>query len=104
MFTALLVFAVVLTADLQRRHESVIRKAITKSGQTMLQASQEAEIGQGQFTRQIQMLEGSLKRLAMQPQAFWQWWAVEIVNEFGLPQELHVARQLDAVTEMERAS
>ncbi len=92
--SCLLIVAVCLTTDLQRRHEKILREAIAKSGQTMLQASQEAEIDKGQFTRQIQMIEGSHKRLAMQPVAFWQWLAVAIVAEFGLPQELETAGRL----------
>ena len=101
MITTCLVILVTvcLTPDLQRRHERVLRNAIAKSGQTMLQASQEAEIDKGQFTRQIQMLEGSHKRLAMQPIAFWQWLAVEIVQEFGLPSELHAAARLHAASQ-----
>jgi hypothetical protein len=103
LFCALAV-SVCLTADLQRRHERVLRNAISKSGQTMLQAAQEAEIDKGQFTRQIQMIEGSHKRLAMQPIAFWQWLAVEIVSEFGLPKELETAARLQAASDLEMAS
>jgi len=43
----------------------------------------------------------------MQPVSFWQWYAVAIAAEFGLPRELDVARRLDETVEhinMERAS
>ena len=109
MILCTIALTVCLTSDLQRRHERVLRAAISKSGQTMLQASQEAEIDKAQFTRQIQMLEGSHKRLVMQPVAFWQWLAVEIAAEFGLPRELETAGRLQRAvqsvdTEMEMAS
>jgi len=89
-----------LTAELQRRHERVLRAAIAKSGQTILQAAQEAEIGQPQFTRQLQGLEGTLKRLQMQPAAFWQWFAVELAQEFGLPEEVETAARLKRMAKM----
>ena len=106
--TVLLMFlAVALGPDAQRRHERILRAAIAKSGQTMLQAAQEAEIDKGQFTRQVQLIEGSHKRLAMQPDEFWQWFAVEITREFGLPAELETATRLHRAvhqSEMELAS
>ncbi len=102
ILTATIAVGVMLTADLQRRHETVLRTAITKAGLSMKEAAAEADLDKGQFTRQLQMLEGSFKRLAMQPVAFWQWYAVAIAKEFGLPQELDVAQQLEL--EMERAS
>ncbi len=99
MLTMLFV-AVVLTAEMQRRHERVLRNAILKSGQTMQQAAMEAGIDQGQFTRQIQFAEGSLKRLAMQPATFWQWLAVEIAAEFGLPAEVETAGKLSRAVQL----
>jgi hypothetical protein len=87
-------FGVALTDELRRRHERALRDAIHLSGSTMLQASQEAEIDQAQFTRQIQLLEGSHKRLAMQPRAFWRWYAVTLTSEFGLPTEAKRAARL----------
>jgi len=93
--SVVLVVAVCFTADLQRRHERILRNAIAKSGQTMLQASQEAELDNAQFMRQIKMLEGSHKRLVMQPVEFWRWLAVEITREFGLPAELETAGRLE---------
>ena len=96
MITAVLfVFvAVVLAPDVQRRHERILRAAILKSGQTMLQASQEAAIDKGQFTRQVQLIEGSHKRLAMQPDAFWRWYGLLLLHEFGMPVEVETAVQL----------
>ena len=103
--TCLLLFlAVCIGPDAHRRHERILRAAIAKSGQTMLQAAQEAEIDKGQFTRQIQLVEGSHKRLAMQPKEFWQWFAVEIAREFGLPAELETAARLERVCDLEMAS
>jgi hypothetical protein len=64
----------------------------------MLRAAQEAEIDQAQLTRQFQLVEGSHKRLAMQPRAFWQWYAVTLTAEFGLPIETKRAARLRAAT------
>lgn len=104
----LLLIAVAFSADARRRHERILRNALIRSGSTVLQGAQEAEIGHPQFTRQLQMLEGSHKRLAMQPDAFWQWFAVEIVREFGIPAEVRAARRLHraarSVAKMEVAS
>jgi hypothetical protein len=94
VMVAVAVAAVALTPDLQRRHERVLRNAIAKSGQTVQQAAMEADIDQGQFTRQLQLAEGSHKRLAMQPIAFMQWLAVEITREFGLPAEIETGAAL----------
>lgn len=91
----LIFFAVVIGPDAQRRHERILRNAIAKSGQTMLQAAQEAETDKGQFTRTIQLIEGSHKKLAMQPDEFWRWFAVEIAREFGIPAELETATRLE---------
>jgi hypothetical protein len=71
-----------------------VRDAIQLSKQTMRQAAQEAEIDQAQFQRQIEMAEGSLKRLAMQPASFWQWLGVTIAAEFGIPAEVEQATRL----------
>jgi len=103
----LIFFAVVFSPDAQRRHERILRNAIARSGQTMQQASAEAEINNAQFMRQIKLIEGSHKRLAMQPDEFWRWYAVEIVKEFGLPAELETAGRLQRAvrqSEMELAS
>lgn len=90
---ATVVGAVVLTDDLRRQHTRALRDAIQRSGSTMLRAAQEAEIDQSQFTRQVDMLEGTHKRLAMQPVAFWQWYALALFAAFGPPDELcHVVR------------
>ncbi len=110
--TALLfVLAMAFCPDTARRHERILRTAIAKSGQTVQQAAAEAEISQAQFTKQLQLLEGSHKRLAMQPVEFWRWYAVEITREFGLPEELETAGRLqravrytDSESEMEMAS
>jgi hypothetical protein len=104
-----LVVAVVLTSDLRLTHERILRNALAKSGSTVLRAAQEAEMDKGQFTRTIQLIEGSHKRLAMQPVEFWQWFAVEIAAEFGLPAELQTATRLERAvrsthSEMEMAS
>lgn len=91
----LMILAMAFSPDTQRRHERILRRAIVRSVETMQRASQEAEIDKAQFTRQVQMLEGSHKRLAMLPDDFWRWYAVEIASEFGLPAELDTARRLD---------
>jgi hypothetical protein len=85
---------VALTDEMRRRHERVLRRALELSGATMQQAAQEAGIDKAQFTRQIQLIEGSLKRLAMQPVAFWQWYAVVLTEAFGLPSEAKRAARL----------
>lgn len=87
---AALAGAVALTDDLRRTHERLIRDAVRLSGATMLQAAQEAEIDPAQFTKQAAQAEGSHKRLAMQPRAFWQWYGLAILREFGLPDEVIV--------------
>lgn len=89
---------VTLTEAQRRRVSGVLREAIALSKQTMLRASQEAEINQAQFTRQIDLIDGSLKRLAMQPDAFWQWLAVAIAREFGMPSEAKRAARLALAT------
>jgi fructoselysine-6-P-deglycase FrlB-like protein len=86
---------VALSDELRRLHERILRDAVRLSGATMLSASQEAEINQAQFTKQIQMLEGTHKRLAMQPVEFWQWYAVALADAFGMPRELRRAARLD---------
>ena len=85
-----------LTDDRRRRVTRVLRSAVesTPELRTMRRASQEAEIDQPQFQRQLEMTEGSLKRLAMQPDAFWQWLAVAIAVEFGIPREAQRAARL----------
>ncbi len=84
----------VLTDVRRRRVSRVLRDAIALSQQTMLRAAQEAEIDQAQFTRQIDLEAGALKRLAMQPDAFWQWLSVTIAAEFGMPAEAKRAARL----------
>lgn len=83
-----------VSEDDRRRHEQAIRNAIRLAGMTMLRAAQEAEIDQAQLTRQIRLVEGTLKRLAMQPRAFWQWYAIELMSAFGLPAEARRAMRL----------
>jgi hypothetical protein len=78
----------------RRRHARLLREAIRLAGLTMTRASQEAELDQAQFTRQAEMHEGSLKRLAMLPSAFWQWYAVVLAAEFGMPIEAQRAAKL----------
>jgi hypothetical protein len=97
MILTTMLVGVALTADMKRRHEKVLRNAIVRSGQTFQQAAAEAEINQAQFTRQLQLEEGSHKRLAMQPVTFWQWLAVEITREFGLPAEVETGAKLGQV-------
>ena len=87
-------FAITLTDDDRRRHEQLLREAIRLAGFTMDRAAQEAEIGAPQFTRLVQLQEGTYKRLAMLPREFWQWLAVLIGNEFGLPKEAKQALRL----------
>jgi fructoselysine-6-P-deglycase FrlB-like protein len=94
-FASSLLVGVALSDELRRLHERLVRDALRLSGATMLSASQEAEINQAQFTKQIQMLEGTHKRLAMQPVEFWQWYAVALADAFGMPRELRRAARLD---------
>lgn len=86
--------AVTLTDERRRRITRVFREAIEHSVKTGRLAAQEAEIDQTQFTRQLEMTEGSLKRLAMQPDTFWQWLGVTIAAEFGMPAEAQRAARL----------
>lgn len=94
MAAALLPMLMVLSDDRRRRIARVLRDAVTSSKQSMGQAAREAEIDQAQFTRQIDLIEGTLKRLAMQPDAFWQWLAVAIAGEFGMPRDAERAARL----------
>src|SRR6185436_9732916 len=89
---------VTLSDDRRRRIAMAFRDAIRLSNQTMRQAAQEAEMDQAQFQRQIEMTEGTLKRLAMQPEAFWQWLGVTVSAEFGLPVEAQRAAKLAFAT------
>jgi len=89
---------VTLSDDRRRRIAMALRDAIRLSNQTMRQAAQEAEMDQAQFQRQIEMTEGTLKRLAMQPEAFWQWLGVTVSAEFGLPVEAQRAAKLAFAT------
>src|SRR6185436_15716571 len=89
---------VTLSDDHRRRIAMAIRDAIRLSNQTMRQAAQEAEIDQAQFQRQIEMAEGTLKRLAMQPEAFWQWFGITLSQSFGLPVEAQRAAKLAFAT------
>lgn len=82
---AVAMLGVVLSEARSRRITGTVRAAIRLSDSTMRQAAQEAEIDQAQFQRQIELVEGSLKRLGMQRDEFWQWWAVTIAEEFGMP-------------------
>ncbi len=76
---------IAVSDDVRRQHETMLRNALEHAHLTMQQASAEAEINQAQFTRQIQGLEGSLKRLWMLPPVFWQWYALELLAFYGLP-------------------
>lgn len=76
---------VALSDDLCRLHRRLLGEAIEHAHMTMQQASAEAEISQAQFTRQLQGIEGSLKRLWMLPLTFWQWYGLVLVSHFGLP-------------------
>ncbi len=99
--TVLLGFAcvgVTLTDARRRRVARALRTAVALSQQSMLRASQEAEISQAQFTRQIDLDEGTLRRLAMQPDAFWQWLSVTICEEFGMPSEAKRAARVALAT------
>jgi len=87
-------FLAALTDETRRTHERILREAIARAGQTLDQAAREADIDPKQFTRQLQLVEGSHKRLAMQPKAFWQWLAVGLADTFGLPQEVKQAYRL----------
>lgn len=74
-----------VTDDLRRTHEQLLRNALRHANLTIDQASREAEINRAQFTRQLQAIEGSLKRLQMLPADFWRYWALELLGYYGLP-------------------
>ena len=99
----LICLGVVVGPDIER-HSRILRDTIAKTGRTVLRAAQDAEISHQQFLRQIEMQEGSHKRLAMQPKEFWQWYAVLLAKEFGLPAELETAARLRDVSALELAS
>lgn len=86
--------AVTFSDDLRRTHQRLLRDAIQLSKMTMLRASQEAEIDHAQFRRQVEMLEGSHKRLAMLPPEFWSWYGCLLVQQFGLPPEMRRSARL----------
>lgn len=96
---SLVCLGVVLTADRSRRCETVLRTAMARSTGSLKASAIEAEIESPQFTRQLQGVEGSLHRLYRQPDAFWQWLAIAIVAEFGVPAELQHAQSLAAAVE-----
>ena len=95
---ALGVLAVALTDARSRLITATLRDAIRLSDSTMRQAAQEAEIDQAQFQRQIELVEGSLKRLGMQRDEFWQWWAVTIADAFGMPRVAQRAARMALAT------
>lgn len=83
-----------VTDETRRKHEQMLRAAIAKAGQTLDQAAREAEIDSKQFARQLALVEGSLKRLVMQPRAFWQWWVIGLAAYYGIPSEVKRAYRL----------
>lgn len=95
-------FCVTFTSERRARCESVLRSAIAKSSGSLKAAAIEAEISSPQLTRQLAAEEGTLKRLYMLPDDFWQWLAVVAAQEFGLPPEMRVAQALAAFPEEKR--
>lgn len=91
------VVAVALSVDRRDRHAKLLREAISKAGQTLDQSAREAEMDIAQFRRQVDLVEGSHKRLVMQPDRFWQWYGLVILLQYGLPKELRLARKLSRV-------
>ncbi len=98
MYVGLCGGCVALTDARRRRVARMFREALDASQPTMLRAAQDAEIDQAQFTRQIDLEAGTLRRLAMQPDAFWQWLAVAIMDEFGMPAKAKRAARLALAT------
>lgn len=89
--------AVTLTDDLRRRHVRVLRAALRHADLSLDTAAREAERDLSQFRRQLIGTEGSFASLWKQPPAFWQWLAVVLASEFGLPVDVRRAMQLRRV-------
>lgn len=85
---------VAVSEEDRRRHEALLRAAIAKAGLTLDQSAREAEMDSKQFARQLAMVEGSHKRLLMQPRSFWQWLAIGLAAYYGIPPEVKRAYQL----------
>jgi hypothetical protein len=86
-------FLAALTDDKRRVHERILRDAVGMCG-TLDQAAREADIDPKQFSRQLALMEGSHRRLAMQPDEFFQWLAVFYAAHFGLPRKVKEAYRL----------
>ncbi len=76
---------------------AVIRRSMAKSGYTFKEACAEMRIAESQFSEQLAGIGHlSLKRLGQLGPAFHRWFAIEIAREVGIPEELHIARRLEA--------
>jgi hypothetical protein len=91
------IIAVPLTDDRKRRCAKVLCDSFGLAKMPMKQAAAEAGRDQAQVTRQIHAQEGSLGTLYAQPDTFWQWFAISIAQEFGLPKEVRRAGLLRRV-------
>lgn len=100
MIALLLVTApfVTLTDDLRRRHVRTLRTAMRHADLSLDRAAREAERDTSQFHRQLEGLEGSLPSLWKQPVPFWQWFAVMLAEEFGLPPSVRRASHLRRIS------
>lgn len=88
--TALLcvfIVGITLTDDRRRRHERMLRAALRHADLTLSQSAQEATCDVSRFKRELAGVEGTLRHLFSQPDRFFQWYAVELVRVFGVPQE-----------------
>ena len=88
-----------LSDDVRRRHAEILRLTTARAGMTLQRAAQEAEKDPGQFNRQIDGREGSLPTLWAMPASWWQWYAVTILEAFGLPEAMRVAAQFERVVD-----
>jgi hypothetical protein len=86
-----------LTDDRRRQISRVVRGAFRHNNQTMDNAALEAERDGRQFARQCDGFEGSLTSFMKQPKGFWQWLAVGLLEEFGIPPELERVAQLHRI-------
>jgi hypothetical protein len=87
--------AVAMTDAVRRLHASLLRHASDLAYHSQGRAAQEADLDQAQWRRQIDQIEGTHKRLAMQSDEWWQWYAVVIAQHFGVPGEVRIGHALE---------
>lgn len=85
---------ITLTDERRRQIANLFWDAFRHNDQSPGSAAIEAERDRRQFARQVDGHEGSMPSFMRQPDTFWQWLGVAILDEFGLPRELERAAQL----------